>query len=86
MKIRHGGARALARASTILLLMLLWAGTAHAQFSGTIKGVVQDPSGAAVPKAIPRILFWLDGSRGRPWSAAALDHPPGRRSRGYPRS
>ena len=51
MKMYHGGARAFARASTILLLTFLWAGTAHAQFSGTIKGVVQDPSGAAVPNA-----------------------------------
>lgn len=61
MKIRHRGARALARASTILLLMLLWAGTAHAQFSGTIKGVVQDPSGAAVPSAKIELLNTATG-------------------------
>ena len=53
MKIRHGGARALARAATILLLVLFWAGTGHAQspYSSNVEGAVQDPSGAAVPNA-----------------------------------
>ncbi|MGD0460493.1 MAG: carboxypeptidase-like regulatory domain-containing protein [Terriglobia bacterium] len=61
MKIHHGGARALARASTILLLTLLWAGTALAQFSGSIKGVVQDPSGAALPSAKVGLLNTATG-------------------------
>jgi len=61
MKIRHGGARAFARAITILLLTLLCAGTALAQFSGTIKGVVQDPSGATVPSAKIELLNTATG-------------------------
>ena len=37
MKIRHRGARALARATTILLLTLLWAGTALLSSAAALK-------------------------------------------------
>jgi len=71
MKIRHRGARALARATTILLLTLLWAGTAHAQFRGSIKGVVQDPSGAGVPSAKIELLNTATGVSSTTTSDAA---------------
>jgi len=38
-----------------LLLLILCAGVCHAQFSGSIQGVVQDPSGAVVPDATVRL-------------------------------
>ena len=40
-----------ARLEFILGLMILFVGVCHAQFTSNVQGVVQDPSGAVVPKA-----------------------------------
>src|SRR5438094_8591894 len=40
-----------ARLEVILGLLILLVGLGHAQFTSNVQGVVQDPSGAVVPKA-----------------------------------
>src|SRR3954469_10185936 len=40
-----------ARLEVILGLLILLVGISHAQFTSNVQGVVQDPSGAVVPKA-----------------------------------
>ncbi|MGA3025032.1 MAG: carboxypeptidase regulatory-like domain-containing protein [Bryobacteraceae bacterium] len=40
----------------LLLVLFLCAGVCYAQFSGSIQGVVQDPTGAVVPNAAVRLL------------------------------
>jgi len=44
------------RTPMVVILLLLCAGGCYAQFTGEIRGVVQDPSGALVPKATVRLV------------------------------
>ncbi|PYT26661.1 MAG: hypothetical protein DMG57_20815 [Acidobacteria bacterium] len=39
-----------------LIFLLLWASSAYAQFSGSIEGIVQDPSGGSIPSATVTLL------------------------------
>ena len=40
-----------ARLEVLLGLLILLVGISHAQFTSNVQGIVQDPSGAVVPKA-----------------------------------
>jgi hypothetical protein len=45
-----------ARAAAVLGIVVLWASFCSAQFTSSVQGSVQDPSGAAIPKATVNLL------------------------------